>query len=295
MTAKHQAGKKRGRPRKEICRALIPLDTKKICAEYLKVFKRRKKALEKLEVELLRYDENDEPEFQKFLARTFGAEQTRQRELAERIGLCHARHEKICFLAREHRMSKARYCYCLSVKVTPEIDFWSILEAELAAFLEADRKAREDEERREFEEDTQTDSNYLRFRIARGFCGGSMMTVTLRDSGEIDWGAATCDWTKPAPDQESVITLVRNLNDARKRYADSLQYEDMIPPPTPECRTNEFTSNGKTETVPEILCSAWCAPGGRKTAFFVNYATEEKSFRLNGKTITVPPLNVVAF
>lgn len=153
MTAKHQAGRKRGRPRKETCRALIPLDTKKIRAEYLNVFKRRKKALEKLEAELLRYDENDEPEFQKFLARTFGAEQTRQRELAERIGLCHARHEKICFLAREHRMSKERYCYCLSVKVTPEIDFWSVLETELAAFLEADRKMREEEEQREFEED----------------------------------------------------------------------------------------------------------------------------------------------
>jgi len=153
MTAKHQVGRKRGRPRKETCRALIPLDTKKIRAEYLNVFKRRKKALEKLEAELLRYDENDEPEFQRFLARTFGAEQTRQRELTERIGLCHARHEKICFLAQEHRMSKERYCYCLSVKVTPEIDFWSVLEAELAAFLEANRKMREEEEQREFEED----------------------------------------------------------------------------------------------------------------------------------------------
>lgn len=201
MTEQHQAGRKRGRPRKETCRALIPLDTKKIRAEYLNVFKRRKKALEKLEAELLRYDENDEPEFQKFLARTFGAEQTRQRELAEQIGLCHARHEKIRFLAQEHRMSKERYCYCLSVKVTPEIDFWSVLEAELAAFQEADRKMREEEERSEFEED------------AREF----------RDDDDGD-----CDYGEEEDDEE----FAGDPDDVFKHIFGALFDEDEEPPPS---------------------------------------------------------------
>jgi hypothetical protein len=44
---------------------------------------------------------------------------------------------------------------------------------------------------------------------------------------------------------------------------------------------------------PEILSSAWRAPDGRTAAFFVNYMTEEKTFRWNGKDYTVPPLDVM--
>ena len=141
-----------------------------------------------------------------------------------------------------------------------------------------------------------TDEDCLRFRMARGFCGGSMLTVVLRDSGEIDWGAAACDWSEPAPEQQSIITLVRNLNEARRRYRDFLQRGDMIPAPQIECGTRDFStlaSSGKVKTVPEILCSAWRAPDGRQAAFFVNYMTREKTFRLDGKIFTVPPLSVL--
>lgn len=141
-----------------------------------------------------------------------------------------------------------------------------------------------------------SDEDCMRFRMARGFCGGSMMTVVLRDSGEIDWGASTGEWNCPAPDQKNIVTLVRNMNDARKRYPEFLQKGDMIPAPQIECGTNSFSklcSSGKVKTVPEILCSAWRTPDGRKASFFVNYMTQEKSFRLNGENITVPPLSVI--
>ena len=49
-------GKKRGRPPKNPCRALIPLDTAKIRRGYLKEYKRRKKVLERLEEQLQRYE-----------------------------------------------------------------------------------------------------------------------------------------------------------------------------------------------------------------------------------------------
>ena len=78
-------GKKRGRPPKNPCRALIPLDTAKIRWEYQREYKRRKRVLERLETQLQQYEESDEPEFRKYLARTFGAEQTLHRELAEQI------------------------------------------------------------------------------------------------------------------------------------------------------------------------------------------------------------------
>lgn len=149
--AKNNSTKKRGRPVRSVCRALIPLDTAKIRKEYLKEYKRRKKVLEKLETQLQQYEESDEPEFQKFLARTFGAEQTRQRNLAEQMRLCQTRYEKIRFLARENRMAQGRYCFMLLSKVTETMDVWAVLEAELQAFQESGRKTR-DEEKRETEE-----------------------------------------------------------------------------------------------------------------------------------------------
>ena len=140
-----------------------------------------------------------------------------------------------------------------------------------------------------------TDTDCLRFRFARGFCGGSMMTLVLRDSGEIDWGGAVCEWSEPAPDQQSIVTLVRNLNEARRKWPEFLRDGDMIPAPEIECCTREFSTlcRGKVKTVPEIVCSAWRAPDGRQAAFFVNYQTEAKSFRRNGQTFTVPPLSVL--
>lgn len=145
-----RSGKKRGRPPKNSCRALIPLDTAKIRWGYLKEYKRRKKVLERLEEQLQRYEESDEPEYRKYLARTFGAEQTLLRELTEQIHLCQNRYEKIRFLAHESHMSKERYCFTLRSQLTSEQNFWELLEMELQRFLESGRKTRE-EEKREYE------------------------------------------------------------------------------------------------------------------------------------------------
>ena len=140
-----------------------------------------------------------------------------------------------------------------------------------------------------------TDGDCLRFRMARGFCGGSMLTVVLRDSGEIDWGASVCDWSEPAPDQREIVTLVRNLNRARRRFPEFLRDGDMIPSPAIECGSRVFSTlveNAERE-VPEILGSAWRAPDGQEAVFLVNYLTRKNSCRLNGKTVEVPPLDVV--
>ena len=45
--------------------------------------------------------------------------------------------------------------------------------------------------------------------------------------------------------------------------------------------------------VPEILGSAWRAPDGQEAVFLANYLTRKNSCRLNGKTVEVPPLDVV--
>ena len=87
--------------------------------------------IERIEVQLEQYNENDEPEFQKFIARRFGAEQTRLRELAEQTSLAPFRHEKLRYMAREEGMSQRNYCVYLESQVTPETDFWAVLENEV--------------------------------------------------------------------------------------------------------------------------------------------------------------------
>lgn len=69
----------------------------------------------------------------------------------------------------------------------------------------------------------------LLWRIAYAFNSGEMLSVTLRDHGIIDWGAAT-DWTSPPPDQDSALTLIRNLNRIRRQYPHLLRYGKMINP-----------------------------------------------------------------
>lgn len=135
------------RTSKTTCRALIPLNTEKIRKGLLKTYKRRKKVLERIEVQLEQYNENDEPEFQKFLALRFGAEQTRLRELAEKLSLVQMRREKLRFMAREEGMPQGRYCAYLESKVTPEVDFWAVLENEIMKIQEEQLRLDEEFER----------------------------------------------------------------------------------------------------------------------------------------------------
>jgi len=56
ITRKEVTGRRRAL-QKTACRALILLDTKKIRAEYLKIYKRNKKRLEKLGADLVTFHE----------------------------------------------------------------------------------------------------------------------------------------------------------------------------------------------------------------------------------------------
>lgn len=143
--------KKKKVGKKTLCRAVIPLDTRKIREKYLKNYRTRKKQLEKLESQLDVIREHDEPEYQKFLALNFGAEQTRLRELEQSVMFCEMRIDKIRFLADCLEISPSQLCGRLMRKVTPEHDFWYCLEEALMQW-------HEDEERREREEQLQEEA-----------------------------------------------------------------------------------------------------------------------------------------
>ncbi|MBR5448743.1 MAG: hypothetical protein IKV43_02040, partial [Clostridia bacterium] len=53
----------------------------------------------------------------------------------------------------------------------------------------------------------------LAFRLANCYITGNMLSVTLNDEGKITWGWGHNEDEEGLPNQEEIITLVRNLND----------------------------------------------------------------------------------
>ncbi len=130
-------------PKMKSC-ALVPLNTKKIRKELLKKYKRRKKVLDNIEIQLDQFNECDKPEFQKFLAQNFGAEQTNIKRLNEALGLANIRRERIRFLARESGMTQGRYCASIESMVTPDTDFWKLIENNIEEVLKRQRRLEEE-------------------------------------------------------------------------------------------------------------------------------------------------------
>jgi len=77
---------------------------------------------------------------------------------------------------------------------------------------------------------TEQGANHLLLRTAYSFTIGDLMTIVLTEEGEIHWAWCT-RFSVPVPDQESIITLIRNLTAWRKQAAhDALVYGRMEKP-----------------------------------------------------------------
>ncbi len=144
--------------------------------------------------------------------------------------------------------------------------------------------------------DCEKSPDNLQLRLAYSFSSGALLTLTLRDSGEIDWGAAA-DWSKPAPAQEPVIRLVAALNRMRKRYPQYLSAGKMLAPES-VLESGTYTLSLKNEhgplEFPAVLRSRWEAPDGSVAEFLVNYRENPEPVALGGKRLTIPPLDCVA-
>lgn len=143
--------------------------------------------------------------------------------------------------------------------------------------------------------DCEKSPDNLQFRLAYSFSSGALLTLTLRDSGEIDWGAAA-DWSKPAPAQKPVIRLVERLNRMRKRYPQYLSAGKMLAPDS-ELESGTWTlhlrGDGEPLEFPSVLRSRWEAPDGSVAEFLVNYRETPEPVTLGGKHLTIPPLDCV--
>ena len=133
----------------------------------------------------------------------------------------------------------------------------------------------------------------LLFRIAYSFNAGYLLSVTLKESGNIHW-AWGVEWSHAAPDQDQVITLVKNLNAVRKKYPDYLLYGRMeIPSGEVVCDKWIFRMTTRDQELPSVLDSCWSASDGSRIRILTNYLPYEQKVVLNGSEYSIPALSAM--
>lgn len=133
----------------------------------------------------------------------------------------------------------------------------------------------------------------LNRRLAFSFCAGDVLSVLLKENGNIHW-CWGYEWSKPAPDQELVWKLLKNLNDCRRANPEFLLYGRMMP----DFRSvsgetlNEYTPEGTPRPFPAFYHSSWQAADGAKAAFAVNYLDKAQTLTVDKTQYTLPPCSV---
>jgi hypothetical protein len=121
--------------------------------------------------------------------------------------------------------------------------------------------------------------NFLQ-RLAYSFCAGDLMTIIIRDDGEMiwDWGGS---WSVPGPDREQTVRLIRNLSSWRQGAGkEYLIYGRMIKPlPVENRRKVPMITRPSGREIPfeSVFTSNWLLPDGRKAQLIVNYLPEKQT------------------
>lgn len=133
----------------------------------------------------------------------------------------------------------------------------------------------------------------LLYRVAYAFNAGDLLSVVLKDSGKIHWGWLL-DWDYPEPDQESVIKLIKNLNDLRKRYPEFLRHGKMIKPLNIILGEDyRLQMVNRVEYIKSFLESSWKSPDGLRAQIITNFQPREQRVEVAGKSLDLAPLNAV--
>ncbi len=134
----------------------------------------------------------------------------------------------------------------------------------------------------------------LRYRIAYSFTAGDMLTVCLGKGGSIIWGWGV-EWDVEPPAQEPVLTLLGRLNAMRRTYAPYLHLGRMVRPRPVETAEDFLLirRDGSRCALPGLLTSRWENSAGTQKQVIVNFREKPVSCRVDGKTLTVPPLDAV--
>ena len=133
----------------------------------------------------------------------------------------------------------------------------------------------------------------LCYRLAYSFTAVDCMTLMLTPEGQIAdrWGQKNFS---ALPDQGKVLKLVRNLTQFYRKQAGPWLYNGRMIAALPmECGTVTFTANRRIMrkiSLPALLTTAWKSKEGA-VQIIVNPTDTTISCKLNGETVTVPPLD----
>jgi hypothetical protein len=134
--------------------------------------------------------------------------------------------------------------------------------------------------------DEKTSPHNLMLRMAYSFCAGDLLTVVLKNKGEIHWSWCT-KWDVPPPPQEPLTEFIRHLNGWRKGMGKPFllfgRMEKTVPFTGPQQLPLRLNS-GSFETdlnYSTVLASRWISSDGRDAQFFVNYSNTEQAVQLD--------------
>ena len=144
--------------------------------------------------------------------------------------------------------------------------------------------------------DVERTPDFLLWHLAWHFVAGNLLTVVLKDGGDIHW-CWSRDWSESFPEQEPIIRLVANLARWRREKASKyLVAGRMVPCPKVECASVVIHRVKMPDLdAPAVLASAWRAKDGQTAVILVNTTRQEQCCAISGcpEILRIPALDAI--
>jgi hypothetical protein len=142
--------------------------------------------------------------------------------------------------------------------------------------------------------DVERTPDFLLWHLAWHFVAGNLLTVVLKDGGDIHW-CWSRDWSESFPEQAPIVQLVKNLTRWRREKASKyLVAGRMARCPRVECDTVVIHRVDMPDVAaPAVLASAWQADDGQRAVILANTTRKAQTCLVAGhpEAIVVPPLD----
>jgi len=136
---------------------------------------------------------------------------------------------------------------------------------------------------------TKSPENHL-LRATMSFIAGDFLTVVMGKGGEVQW-AWVVTWDVPAPPQEPILALLRNMNAWRRGWAKQWLRLGRMTKPWTVATDADYTlhlTDGHTQKYPTVLTSRWHSESGEEIQIFANYLEHPQEVTLSVPAGYVP-------
>jgi len=125
----------------------------------------------------------------------------------------------------------------------------------------------------------------LLFRTAYSFAAGDMLSVALGKDGIVSWGWDV-PWDTPDPDQESIVSLIGNLNPWRRGFAKKYLHTGRMIKAEAVGNIGTYKLDcldGRNLEFPDVLVTAFASQEGDAVMVLTNYLGLEKTVTFKGE------------